>query len=323
MEAIKKLLLYKLDIGKGARFQFNRKLSNEYPVPSNLIIESTEKTVFVEIVHTTSWKNLSNLLLLENLNNTPSRLVIISRIFPDHIRRSAKILKIELIPLPEDVLVIKNDKRPSGKITSEKAWRIILALMRLGPCSIRRISVSENISYGWTYGVIGNLISRNIVDRINNKVEITNTKDLFNAVAWERPFKELEKLQIRTSFESSHDLSRTLTSWAHDRGDLLVMCGYSAASIQYGYGVRNDLIQCYVPDDGTLKALEREFSVDDTDGVTIIVFKPDRNVSDSAVIVDEVLVTNRYQTLLDVAGMGFSGYDLLDSMVREYGTDSP
>ena len=323
MEAIKRLLLDKVDIGSETRFMFNNKMSNEYPVSSDLMIVSKNKTIFVEIGYTASWKDLSNLLLLRELYHDPCHLVLISKVIPDHIKRSAIDLKIEMISLPEDVLVRKVDKRPNGKITSEKAWKVILALLKLGPCSIRSISIAENISYGWTYGVIGNLISRNIVDRINNKVKIVNTKDLFNAVSWERPFKDLEKVQIRTSFESSHDLSRTLTSWAQEKGEVLVMCGYSAASLQYGYGVRSDMVQCYIPEERTLKSLQREFSVEGPVSVTINIFKPDRNISDSAVVMDEILVTSREQTLLDVAGMGFSGLDLLDHMVREYAADSP
>ena len=51
--------------------------------------------------------------------------------------------------------------------------------------------------------------------------------------------------------------------------------------------------------------------------------KPDRIVFDNnSEIIDGVSVTSREQTLLDVAGLGYSGRDLLNDMMEQYGTDS-
>jgi len=54
------------------------------------------------------------------------------------------------------------------------------------------------------------------------------------------------------------------------------------------------------------------------DGVTIRLYTPDRDVFDGARELEGVKVVSPAQTLLDTAGLGYSGKDVTMKMVEEY-----
>ena len=319
---LKEILRNKLHLSDKARFYFDLPVSNDYPVRSDIGIEDGKKRIQIELCRTASWDKLSHLLLVRDLDERPDEIILAGRLIPDSIQRAANQLNIGIIHLPEDIFIRKESQRPRGKLTSKKAWKIILHLLEKGPCSIRSISKSNNISYGWTHGVITNLISREIVDQKGNLVEITDMQGLLNAIAWERPLKELEEFEITTSFGSTHDLARTLTDWSERRGSPAVMCAYIASTLHFGLGVRSDLVQCYIDDREILEAVRREFPSEQENGIKLKILKPDRNVLDDSLTVDKIRITSKEQTVLDVAGLGYSGRDLLIELVGSYGTNS-
>ena len=321
-DSLKEFLKKELGLSERSRFHFDMKISGEFSVRADLLIGDGDRRIVIGLFHKPSWDSLGQLLLIRELDKNSNEIMVASKIIPETIRKGADHLNISVLELPGDIFIEKESRRPRGKLTSEKAWRIIIHLMKKGPCSMRSISISEDISYGWTHGVITNLISRGIVDRRGDLVEITNLMDLMNATAWERPLNEMESYEIQTSFDSSHDLARTLSDWSHRRGNPVVITGYMAATLQFGLGRRGDLIHCYVDDERTRKIIKREFSEDFKDGVKLKVLLPDRDVISGSVVNDGVRVTSREQTLLDVAGLGYSGRDLLIEMVRTYGADS-
>lgn len=319
---LKEVLIKNLDLTSRARFHFETPISNDLPVRIDILIEDVKRKVLVELCHTASWEKLSHLLLARELEINVTDTIVAGRIIPDSIQRGAGQLKIDVIHLPENIFIQKENKRPRGKLTSEKAWRIILHLIERSPCSIRSISRSEGISYGWTHGVITNLISRDIVDRKNNLIEIADQDNLLNAVAWERPLKDLEDFEIVTSFDSTHDLARTLTDWSERRRFPAVMCAYIASNLHFGLGIRSDLVQCYISDIETREIIRNEFSSNNDKGIKLKIFNPDRDVNDDSIVIDGIRITSKEQTVLDIAGLGYSGKDLLIEMVKNYGADS-
>lgn len=322
IELLRETLRKELLLSNRARFHLDIRVSTEYPVRVDLMIEEGDKRIIVEFCRTASWDKLSHLLLVKELDKNVSKVILAGRLFPDSILRAAKLLKVGIIQLPDNIFIQKDNLRPRGKLTSEKAWKIILYLFEKGPCSIRSISKSNNISYGWTHGVITNLIARDFVDQNGNLVKITDMQGLLNAVAWERPLKELEKTEITTSFYSTNDLARTLTAWAERRGSTVVMCAYIASTLHFGLGVRSDMVQCYIDDMGTMETVRREFSSEIKNGIKLKIYKPDRNVLDNSLTMDKIRITSKDQTVLDIAGLGYSGRDLLLEMVRSYGANS-
>lgn len=321
-DRLKGFLKEELDLSKRARFHFDMRISSEFGVTADLLIEDENRRIVTGLFHKPTWNNLAQLLLIRELDRDPDEILVASKIIPDTIRKGAEQLNIGVLNLPDHIFIMREGKRPRGKLTSEKAWRIIVHLIDKGPCSIRSISIFEDISYGWTHGVITNLISRGIADRRGDLVEINNIRDLMNAVAWERPLKDLEGYEILTSFNSPHDLARTLTDWSERRGHPAVFTAYMATTLQFGLGRRGDLVHCYVDDERTRDIIRREFSEKIENGVKLKVLIPDRDVIPCSKVKDGVRVTSREQTLLDVAGLGYSGRDLLIEMVRTYGADS-
>lgn len=321
-DLLKEILRKDLQLSDRARFHFELQISRDYRIKSDIVIEDGGRRIFVELSRTASWDKLSHILLIRGLAEDKSEILLACRLIPDSIQRAADQLEINTFHLPDNLFIRKDNLRPRGKITSEKAWKIILHLIEKQPCSIRSISTTENISYGWTHGVITNLISREIVNQRGNLVEIADMSGLLNAVAWERPLKDLEEFEIITPFDSTHDLSRTLTSWSEKRGSPVIQCAYTAATLHFGLGLRSDLVHCYIEDRGTRDIVRNEFYSGNGDGIKLKVLKPDRNVIDDSVIIDGIRITSKKNTVLDLAGLGYPGRDLLDEVVKLYGADS-
>lgn len=322
VDLLKEKLKINLELSNRARFHFDLPVSKDLPLRSDIFIKDGKRKILVEICHTASWDDLSHLVLLKELEGDQTEVVIAGKIIPDTIQRATRKLNIKTVHLSDGIFIHKDIQKPRGKLTSVKAWNVILNLIANSPCSIRSISNTEGISYSWTHGVIKNLISREIAERRNDLVEIVDINTLLNAVAWERPLRDLEEFEITTSFDSTYDLARTLTDWSDRRRSSIVMCTYIAATIHFGAGVRNDLVHCYVDDIPTIDTIKEEFSSKDPNGIKLKVLKPDRNVTDESVILENIKVTSRKQTVLDIAGLGYSGKDLLLEMVKSYGENS-
>ena len=324
VETIKELIRHELKLGNKADFQFERYLSNEFPIAPDIQIKDKNKIYYVEIKRKASWDVISRLLLYQKLQNESASIVLAAKVIPNSIRLAANKAGVILIQLTHDVEVKKKDYKPRGKLTSEKAWKIVMHLIKVKRCSIRSISQDEDISYAWTHGVVKNLISRGIVIQKGNIIELADVKSLLNAVAWERPIKDLQWEEITTSFESTHDLAQTLTESYSEGIDRVIFAVYTAATLQFGYGVRSDTVYCYATSGKVVRDIKKEYSsVDPKEGIKLIILKPDRIILDhSNKIINGVLVTSREQTLLDVAGLGYSGRDLLNNMVEQYGTNS-
>lgn len=320
------ILKAKLELSSNASFQFERPLFNRYSIGPDLIIEDNNRIFIVEFKQKASWNALAQLTLYQRLLDSPNiTLVLAARVIPDNIREAADRIHIIILQLPYGVPVQKDEYKPRGKFTSEKAWIIITYLLKERVCSIRSISQSENISYGWTHSVIKNLISRGIVEQRQNVVELVNIEGLINAVAWERPINDLKLGEINTSFEDHHNLARTLTQLSESWESDLVLGVYTAATLHYGYGIRHDVIYCYVSSNETFDRINKEIGEKETaftNRVKLIVLKSDRDVFRNAQIIDGVKVTSPEQTLLDVAGLGYSSKDIINDMVKKYGSNS-
>lgn len=319
---IRQFLTSNLDLSSKARFHFEIKVSTDIPIMTDLIIENNEKRYFVTISRKTTWDDLAHLALIRELEGKSNEYLLSGRLIPDSIKRTAERIDIKPIMLPEDIFIIKETMKPRGKITSDKAWKIILNLIKNQPCSIRSISLSEGISYGWTHNVISNLVVRGSINKHGNHVGISNIDDIWNAVAWERPLKDLIESEIVTSFDSIHDLARTLTDWSERKNIDLAITSYMSATLYFGYGIRSDILHCYVSGEKARKNLVEEFDSGLEKGIKIIMLKPDRDLMKESVKKDSIRITSLEQTLLDLGSMGFPARDLLDEVVKVYGADS-
>ena len=316
--ALENIIRNKINLSKNAKFYYDRVLNEKYPIRSDIQIIDNEIVYFVEITHTASWETLSKLLLYQKILKKPTVLVLAAKVIPDSIYSAADEVDVRIIQLPHDISVVQTNVKPRGKITSDKAWRVITHLLRFGPCSIRSISQKENVSYAWAHNTVKSLISRGIINQKGNLIEIEDVKDLFNAVAWERPLRVLEFAEITTSFESAFELARTMTTASEIQKEKIAFGAYIAASLQFGYGIRSDLVYCYVPSKDAGVILTNEYRSDaQSKGIKLILLLADRDVFSDSDTLDGVKVTSQNQTLLDLAGLGYSGLDALNHAVNK------
>jgi hypothetical protein len=317
-EDIKQLLKKELDIPSDSIFTFEPRIEGTSIGP-DIRIEHKERIWFIEVRRKADWDSIAHLLLYRELVKRDAILVIASRVVPSTIREQGSRIKIVFVQLPGSYVPKRDGTRVHGKVTSERAWKVIYGLISSNNRSIRNISSTEKVSYGWTYHVMNDLIIKGVIERDGNKVALKDHASLFNAVAWERPLKKLEMAEVRTDFDSTTELARTLSG--SEYGKELIFCGYLAASFNFGIGIRSDLVQCYLLDHDLLERIRSDYSVSTKGGITLYLYKPDRDVKSSAIRTSDLWVTSMEQTILDLAGLGYQSRDLLDSVVRTYGTD--
>jgi hypothetical protein len=291
----------------------------------DLLIKDGKEKYIVEISNTASLQKLAQLALYQRLldNRKKINFVLAAKVIPTSIIETAKQVGIRVVTLPRDISIGPDIEKQRAKLTTEKAWKVCVRLIKERGCSIRQIALKEGISYGWTHATVKRLIARGIVKQRGNFVEIHDPNKLMDAVAWERPLKELEigsfKTPFSTPYEAAETLSRTTKKWEMP----IAFTSYTSASLYVGYAARHDSVYCYVLNKEAYLELKRE--VEDKEGTSVICYTPDRDVFKSAQERKKIMLVSLEQTLLDLAGLGYSARDFALELVKKYadiGTDN-
>jgi len=284
----------------------------------DLFITDGQKEIFIEVTNTASVHQLANLALYQGLMAAKEnvRYILAAKIIPTNVRNIAERIDIEILVLPHHITIPHGTRVPHGLLTTEKAWRVSSRLFREKRCSIRHISRSEGISYGWAHRTVKRLISRGIVVQNGQVVELLDPNRLLDAIAWERPLNDLQIGECTTSFTETFEAARTISSMFMDDKLKIPFTAYTSASLYVGHGIRHDALYCYVPDKGHMDRMISDLGTGD--GIRLIFYLPDRDVLTSAREVNEIIVTSPSQTLLDLAGLGYAARDLGRRMVEEY-----
>lgn len=313
----------KLDLSDSAIVKNHVIFSN---IEVDLIIEDFEKKYFIEIKTKAKVESIARFVLLRELLKTQNVdlsgyfFVIVSEIIQPDVENIAKQVGINTITIPRNsgLLIHKYDKlQGKTKITSEKAWKIISRLLEEKVTSIRQLSIKENVSYGWAHATIQNLMRDGIVTKKGNYVSITDTNKLLNGVAWERPFENLlfEEIYIEydDAFKAAHDISYMLK----DKAVKFAFTSYTAGGLYTGYAVRHDAIYLYL-EKNDVDYFIKTFENVEKKGIRARIYKPDRDIFKDVIDKEGVWVVSQSQTLLDLAGLGYSGRDIAINMVEKY-----
>ena len=331
-EAVFEIIRQKLGLSDHASIVREAQIGSNLRYRPDLIIEDYNTSYVVEIKRNVSLGVISELSLMrdvmERKDGPPRNIrpVVVGRLIPPDIKQLAEDVGIEVIIPPPSFFhtVGKNDTRDTTllsetahtKITPEKAWRAVSYLLKEGPLSIRRIALKEDISYGWAHRVVSSLLERGIAERTGSLVLIKDVNRLLNGVAWERPFENLKVCEVvvpyNNAFEAARDLSQSLKA---DEGGF-AFTSYTAASLYTGYGARHDTAYLYL-DKKCVPTFKSEYGGEVGD-IKIKVYAPDRDVFTSKRERESVTITSPEQTLLDVAGLGYSGMDMTKAMVDKY-----
>jgi hypothetical protein len=323
-----------MGLGNAATFEFETNLFTKEPFQlfADLYIRDVDKVYLVEIDRRATVDKLSRLTLMEELvqkagekegtDEAPREIhmVLAAKVIPGSVKDMAEMVGITVVQLPRHLAISDSTtvSEPHGKVTTEKAWRIVTRILKERISSIRQLAMKENVSYAWAHRTVNRLIQRGVLARKNNLVNIDDLNSLMNAVAWERPLKEMQAGLAQTSFTDVDDcaetFSRTMNSWAFD----IAFSAYTSGTHYIGRGARHDRVYCYIRDDNVLRTLMEEFNVLDEGGVKCVLYLPDRDVFNDSREIDGVRITSPAQTLLDLAGLGYPARDMAMAMVSGY-----
>ncbi|WP_460372177.1 hypothetical protein [Methanocalculus sp. MC3] len=291
-----------------------------------MVIDDSSKKYIIEITSRLSIDTIGRQLILKNLlgstefNKKTIEFIIASKLIPSEIEKIAKSCDIRIITLPYRAKINnkneKSDVRRIEKISSEKSWRIVTTLLTMKETSIRQLAMKANVSYGWAHATVKSLIAKGIVIE-NNHIQLNDIPKLLNGIAWERPFEKLyydERVLPETDATSA---AQTITHMCDSQDVDCGFTGFTAGGIYTHYGFRHDSVYIYIQKEKIDQFLD-SFEATDTQGIKVRVYKPDRDVFSDTRIIEDIRLVSPAHTLLDLAGMGYSGRDLTLQLVEDY-----
>lgn len=301
-------------------------LSPDIPIRPDSVFKDGQTLYFVEIKSSAvSIDTIARMNLLRELwrKRQPGpmdiRLVIAAKWFYEREERLAKELGIRLIKLPWALETSPNKEYPSTgmKITTDKSWKIVTRLLREKNTSIRQLALKEHISYGWAHKVIGMLLEQNVVKKENGYVTIADVKTLLNGVAWERPMKNLQAGEFFINFSGSHTAAQEITRTLKEQKIPFAFTTYTAGGLYTAYAFRQDAVYLYLKRE-TISHFKENFGTEKENSIRAVIYSPDRDVFSDTRERESVIITSPSQTLLDLAGLGYSAMDLTSVMVEKY-----
>jgi len=325
-DSIVEYIKRELDISESASYFWEVQISKELPFTADLVIEDHSKKYIIEITSRLTIDQIGRQLVLRTfLRNMESwsedaEFVVASKFISPETEKIAHFCDIRIVTLPYRSNVPKSERsdvRLIGKISSAKSWKIVIALLMEKECSIRHIAQKANVSYGWAHATVKSLIAKGIVVEDNNYIKLHDVPKLLNGIAWERPFEKLYYNEVVLPDNNAFSAARTITRMC-ERQD--IKCGFTsftAGGIYTKYGFRHDTVYTYISKDN-IDSFLKSFDVSDTHGIKIRVYKPDRDVFTDTRKIEDIRLVSPAQTLLDLAGLGYSGRDLTLKLVENY-----
>jgi hypothetical protein len=326
VEEIIELLRVKLNLSSDAIITSEQNLLSDPSYPpfmTDLFIEDRDKIYFVEITARATVHTIARVNLLKDILNAQKGKqyypIIASKILSPREEKLAQEVNITLVQLPRTISVppYAASTTKKIKITSDKSWRVISRLLKERTSSIRQLALKENVSYGWAHATIQSLIRQGIVTKKDNYVSISDVNKLLNGLAWERPFENLRAAEVTieydTAFLAAQDISHSLTN----QNIKVAFTSYTAGGLYTGYAVRHDAVYLYL-EKNDINLFKELFSTEGKEGIKALLYVPDRNVFSDTRKIESIIVTSPAQTLLDLAGLGYSGLDIAKVMVDNY-----
>jgi hypothetical protein len=204
------------------------------------------------------------------------------------------------------------------KITSEKSWMIATALLKEKTSSIRALSLNQNVSYGWAYATINNLLDKGVVKKNDSWVSIADVGKLLNGVAWERPTLSLVKSEVKMGGGNVFDAARKLSEILDDLRIKYAIACYLAGTMYTGYGVRYDSLQIYIEEKRMGEVSNYLYNDSNYGTISVQFLSPDRDVFRNLQVRQGLKITSPSQTLLDLAGLGHRSGDMTKAMADMY-----
>lgn len=292
----------------------------------DMVIQDGNNKFFVEISSKPGIDAVARLVLLKELLRSQFEdlsgifFVIAAKIFPPDVEKIADRTDIKLVTIPHSIEhpAQKYDQLPGKiKVSSEKSWKVITRLLKERMTSIRQLSIMEKVSYGWAHSTIQGLIKQGIVIKKGNYVSVSDANKLLNGAAWERPFENLYAGEIDIEYHDAFKAASELSHMLKKRGIRFAFTSYTAAGLYTGYAIRHDTVYLYI-EKNEIDFFKNTFRETEKPGIKARIYTPDRDVFYDAREKEGVLIASPSQTLLDLAGLGYSGRDITKAMIDKY-----
>lgn len=292
----------------------------------DMIIEDGNNRYFVEVKSKASIDTIARLVLLKELFRNQNAdlshffFVIAGKLFPPDIEKIANQTNIKLVTIPRNIEhpTQKYDTFPDNvKVTSEKSWKVITRLLKEKMTSIRQLSIIEKVSYGWAHATVKSLINQGITTKKGNYVSISDTNKLLNGVAWERPFENLYAGEITIGYHDAFKAAQELSHILKNKGIKFAFTSYTSGGLYTGYAIRHDTVYLYI-EKNEMDFFMNTFKEADKQGIKTRIYTPDREVFNDTREKEGIQMVSQSQTLLDLAGLGYSGRDITKAMVEKY-----
>jgi hypothetical protein len=245
--------------------------------------------------------------------------VIVCKVMSPKLQALASTVGIHVFPLDWKIPLDGMGKTGIGlkvrKVSSEKSWRVVFALLRSGPISIKALAKEVGSSYGWAHATIAKLMDMGVASRTVEGVAIVDVGRLLNGVAWERPLEELRRMTMRVGGKDAMAAAGTVQSALDRWGIRHAFTAWTAGTIYTGYLERSGSVNLYLPRGGCDYMRELEVK---QGGIELAIYLADRDVIARAERVQGLDLVEPAQALLDLAGLGFAAHDLALEMARHY-----
>jgi len=296
-------------------------ISPDYPIRIDIMIEENQHRYYVEIKKRLTLQALEQVTLQQALlkNEIPpgmATFIIATPIIPEVFHELAYKTGINLIKLPHNLIVSDKNKISTSKtkLTADKSWRVVTRLLKEKTISIRQIALQEGISYGLSHKVVRELLDSHIATKDEYYIRISDVSSLLNIVAWERSLKKLKIDEFWLPHENAHTAAREITHVSEDQKIPFACNSFTAAGIYTGYAVKHNEVHFYLNKEH-LSFFKSNYG-EPSGSVKAVVYHPDRDILFQSRIIEGIQVTSPGQTLLDIAGMGYSGINLAKQMVE-------
>ena len=322
------LLRTELGLSDGAVIKQESTLRDNYAFRFDLIIEDGNKMYLVELKNIVNFEALSQLgffKLIQSASNTRTphtEFFIVGKRITAEAAEAAEVAGIRFIKLPADADLTEANYRPktmSVKLTSPRSWKIISYLLKVKKSSIRQLSKGTGVSYGWAHATVQALSSKGVISGSKGYVEIDDINKLLNGIAWERPFEKLFYQEIRIDANSPIALAHDISLVCDEQKMKCGFTSFTAGEIYTGYSARHDSAYVYL-EKKNLAALKGSFDTRTEGGIAARIYMPDRDMFKDLreFSAKGIWLVSPAQTLLDCAGLGYSGRDLTLKLVEIY-----
>lgn len=317
-------------------FQLGGRLHVRLPEPedvygllarADLILVSDNTSYIVEVKQRLTTDDVARALLVKRMLEMKDsdyrnpELVLIAKIVPKKVLSVADEVGIHVIRLESDIqLPFSTSARPSrvSKVSHWKSWKVTTDLIRSGSTSMRQLSISSGVSYGWTHATVRHLVEMGVATRNDEGVSITDMERLLDGVAWERPLSNLLVRKVQMVGDDHMETARSIEDAMGDWKLEHAFTGFTSGGIYTGYGQRFDRIFMYL-DTEAVDEVEMSLS-DGTGGIELMLYASDRNVWKEKRMVEGITLVSPSQTLLDLIGLGYGARTMAREMWKYYET---